>query len=121
MTFLALDVLTGGRGGLGVSYLVAPERVAVTIGGHRMPGVAVRLVRLVGMRHVAEAALLGATNSARLARLVGGVDVCHALTMVAVAVAAPRFRRLALAGLAEALALGLPTIAMARSWENGKR
>lgn len=88
----------------GAGLLLAPDRMLGLV-GDRSPEVE-RLTRLLGARHVAEAATLVATRGTRPPpRWPVAMDAVHALSMLALAAIAPRHRRAALtsAGIAAGL------------------
>jgi hypothetical protein len=97
------------RAGLGAVAVTRPRWLGTQLNGGRIPPLAVRLVALFGVRHLGEALVTAKTQSEPLARLVGGVDLVHGMTMAALAIASPRYRRLALIALAEATSVGLIT------------
>lgn len=99
------------RAAWGAVLLIAPGSVVRMLPeqptGRRVRDVA----RLLGLRHLAQAAILRRTRSPGWRRAGVAVDAVHAISMLALARAAPRHRGLA---LADAAAAGLFTAAGAR-------
>jgi hypothetical protein len=62
-------------------------------------------VRVLGARHVLEAAVMAAEHERRPPRWMIGVDAAHAASMLALAALSPRLRRDALASAASASVL----------------
>jgi hypothetical protein len=92
---------------LGALELVAPGVLLRRVGvrGDQEPARAV--VRLLGTRHLLQAAVTVARATPRT-RLIGAVvDAAHALTMYALAAGSTRYRRAALTSAATATALAL--------------
>jgi len=56
-------------------------------------------VRALGLRHIAESALLAAIPTREALRLCAAVDTVHAITMLAPAVLTPPYRRAACVSL----------------------
>ncbi len=105
-------LLIGMHGAWGALLMLAPGRAT----GHTRPaaGPALRAVtRILGGRHVAEAALMARRPGDPPPGWAVGVDATHAASMLALALASPRLRRAALrsatmAGLLAAVAAGQP-------------
>ena len=90
MTVRAESVLAGVRAGYGVIQLAAPRWSAEQqLGGPLDPG-AQQVVRVLGARQVLQAGLALAFPDEPVLGLGVGVDALHALSMVPLAVAAPR-------------------------------
>lgn len=98
-----MSILSLIRAAFGISLLVRPQLAA---GQLHVPldRRAALLARVLGARHVLQAALVGGRRSQRLGAAVDGV---HAISMLAVAAADQGHRRVCLtnAGTATALAL----------------
>jgi hypothetical protein len=77
-----------------------------TAAGH---GQVLLAMRALGVRNLAEAALLVARPSVRLRRAIAAVDAGHAVSMITVALARQRHRRVCVASAAVAVALALVT------------
>ena len=103
------------RLGVGLADLLATPAVARTCGvdaSHQGPAVAV--IRVLGARHLAQAALEALVPDRRV-RLAGiGVDLAHAASMVALAAWSPAGRRPALTSATVATSLaGLSAVGLA--------
>ena len=84
--------------------LAAPDRVLRAGGGRDTP--AVRLaVRILGARHLAEAAVLARAHGGRPLRRIVDIDLIHAASMFGLAAISPAMRRDALLSAASACAL----------------
>lgn len=95
------------RAGWGLALLSAPERVVAGM-GVAAPDARARLVaRVLGARHVAQAVVTLARPTPRCLRWGGVVDLTHAGTGVALAVADARYRRAALTDAAIATGFGV--------------
>lgn len=100
---IAARMVGGGQLVLGLAMVVAPDRVArASAGGSATAPAAI--VRVLGLRQAGQ----GALNLLRPSRagldLGAGVDATHLASMIALAVAAPRYRRTAAVSGAIALA-----------------
>ena len=85
----------------GAALLCAPG-AALRLGTGRSPGPRARTVtRVLGARHLVQAAVTMWRPRAAVLAAGAGVDACHAASMLALAAADPRSRR---AGLADAVA-----------------
>ncbi len=73
-------------------------------GGIDSPGVRTA-ERILGARHLVEALILSRDGKARPRRIVAGIDVLHALSMLILAAQSPRLRRDALLSAASASGL----------------
>ena len=101
----AKRALLCARGLLGVSLLVAPGRGIALLAGRASRTRERRFVRLLGLRHVAQAVLMSRTDDRR-AQLAGvGVDALHGATMAGLAIVSPTERRPACASALVALLL----------------
>jgi hypothetical protein len=96
MTMRAESVLASVRAGYGVVQLAAPRWSAEQQLGGPLDSGAQQVVRVLGARQVLQAGLALAFPDEPLLGLGVGVDALHALSMVPLAVAAPRWRRAAL-------------------------
>lgn len=91
------DRLEVVRGVYGLCQLIAPRFLAGTVLGARMkPPSMVVIIRALGARHVVQSVGTIVLDSSRVRRVGGAVDVLHALSMIAVGIARPQHRRLAL-------------------------
>jgi hypothetical protein len=96
MTMRAESVLASVRAGYGAVQLATPRWSAEQqLGGPLDPG-AQQVIRVLGARQVLQAGLALAFPDEPLLGLGVGVDALHALSMVPLVVAAPRWRRAAL-------------------------
>ena len=112
MTVRAETVLAGVRAGCGAIQLAVPGYSAEQRLGGPLDAATLRVVRVLGARQVTQAGLALAFPAEPLAGLGIGVDALHALSMIPLVVAAPRWRRPALvSGLTAAAfaAVGLLT------------
>lgn len=103
----------------GAYELGQARTTASAMAGHPSDRVADRVVRVLGMRHLAQAALT--VNADPVAHLLGGaVDVTHSASMVLLAMLSRKRRRGALASAAIALAFGIAEAVVAVS-RSGRR
>jgi hypothetical protein len=96
MTARAETVLAGVRAGYGVVQVALPGYSAEELLGGPLDATTVRVVRVLGARQLAQAGLALAFPAEPLLGLGVGVDALHALSMVPLALATPRWRRPAL-------------------------
>ena len=96
MTVGAETVLAGVRAGYGVIQLALPGYSAEQQLGGPLDPATLRVVRVLGARQVTQAGLALAFPAEPLLGLGVGVDALHALSMVPLALATPRWRRPAL-------------------------
>ncbi|TSD99467.1 hypothetical protein FOS14_11810 [Skermania sp. ID1734] len=80
---------------LGTAELGRPQAFTQRLAPDANPTTAAVVLRVLGARHVVQGAISARVGDRALYRLGAGVDVLHALSMVAVAVASPRWRRAA--------------------------
>jgi hypothetical protein len=83
------------RTGWAVTLLLVPERL-LRIGGQAPPPAAISVVRVLGIRHLLQAAVSAVAPVASVAALGAVVDTVHTGTCAALAVVSPRWRRAAL-------------------------
>lgn len=104
MTRLRADDL---RMVLGAADVLAAPAVALVEGGHRPDRPAVAVVRVLGLRQLAQGALTRAVGGGRAHRIGCMVDVLHATSMVLLGVLDRKRRRAAMvqAGIAAAFAV----------------
>jgi hypothetical protein len=102
MTSRGPEALCAARACYGAALILAPR---AALGGPALgadePG-SVPIARLLGVRHLAEAAVLFRRADRRLLLAGAGVDCLHAASMLALAAISPSRRRLAVAGAASA-------------------
>jgi hypothetical protein len=96
VTARAATLLAGVRAGYGAVQLAVPGYSAEQRLGGPLDPATLRVVRVLGARQLAQAGLALAFPAEPLLGLGAGVDALHALSMVPVAAAAPRWRRPAL-------------------------
>jgi hypothetical protein len=96
VTLRAETVLASLRAGYGAVQLAVPGYSAEQQLGGPLDPATLRVVRVLGARQVVQAGLALAFPAEPLLGLGVGVDALHALSMVPVAAAAPRWRRPAL-------------------------
>ena len=92
----AETLLAGVRAGYGAVQLAVPGYSAEQRLGGPLDPTTQRVVRVLGARQVTQAGLALAFPAEPLAGLGIGVDALHALSMIPLVVAAPRWRRPAL-------------------------
>ena len=94
--------LTAFRTALGAVLLWRPSRLVTAAGGHPDDRTTRALARILGVRHLVQAAVF---RRGRRACLGAAVDAAHLASLLVVAACRPRWRRVALtdAGLAAAL------------------
>jgi hypothetical protein len=109
--------LTYAHAGYGALLLAAPRLLAHAAPGGNRDRKTVAFARLLGARHLAEAAILGRRRSARWLLLGAAVDAAHAVTMAGVAVTTSSRRPLASANAVVALAFAAAGARAARSSE----
>jgi hypothetical protein len=90
----ALEVVRGVQGTI---LLVAPDAVLRRVAGGRADAPVRRVTRVLGARNLAEALVLRSHGTRRWLLAASTVDAVHATSMVALALADPRRRRVALA------------------------
>ena len=93
----------GGQLVLGLAMIGAPDRVARASAGRSRTAPSA-VVRVLGVRQAGQGALNLLRPSRTALELGAGVDATHLASMVALAVAAPRYRRTAVISGAIALA-----------------
>jgi hypothetical protein len=102
---LPMATLIGVRLVAGTALLIAPGRVLGDLPHREIKGAARAFARVLGARHLVEAAVLWRDHTHRWVLLGAGVDATHAATMLALAVVRPDERRLALTNAITAAAL----------------
>jgi hypothetical protein len=96
VTVRAQALLAGVRAGYGAVQLAVPAWSAEQQLGGPLDRTTTRVVRALGARQVTQAGLALAFPAEPLPGLGVGVDALHALSMLPLAIAAPRWRRPAL-------------------------
>jgi hypothetical protein len=96
MTIRAETALASIRAGYGLIQLALPRYSAEQQLGGPLDSATLRVVRVLGARQVTQAGLALAYPAEPLLGLGVGVDALHALSMVPLALATPRWRRPAL-------------------------
>lgn len=109
-----LGVLQLIRGVLGVAYLALPGRMTAVLGAGES-GTAVRVARILGARHGAQALATAGHPPGTVLALGAEVDAAHAVTMLAVGMMSRRWRRPAVRDALIAAALAAGGLAAARS------
>ncbi len=97
--------LTAVRTLWGTVLLVVPEAILQDLPHERVDRPARVVARVLGLRHLTEAAVTGRRNSSTLIRAGAIVDAIHATTFAALAALRPDRRKLALTNVATASAL----------------
>jgi hypothetical protein len=92
----AQTLLAGVRAGYGAVQLATPAWSAEQLLGGPLDPAALRVVRVLGARQLAQASLALAFPAGPWLGLGAGVDAMHALSMVGLAATGPRWRRPAL-------------------------
>ncbi len=110
--------VTAGRAGYGAVLLLAPQGTLAWLSGQPCDPTTIRVARVLGLRELAQAAVLR-SHSGRGWQLAGaGVDALHGASMLAVAAAGKRrYRTLALANARTAGLLALTCLVQARGAE----
>ncbi len=100
----------------GALLVLEPARVLQTVSHQRADRGAVLFARVLGARHIAQAAVSGSRRGSSRRWVVAGaaLDATHASTMLALALLAPDRRRLALINVATATAFALAGVREAR-------
>lgn len=98
------SALTLTRAAWGAALVVAPQRVIRATGHRQPPEHAVVVARLLGLRHLGQAAAAADIGTPVTGALSAAVDAIHAVTAAALAAADSSWRRLA--ALDAALAAG---------------
>jgi hypothetical protein len=80
------------RVGWAGALLLAPERLLRVAGGEPVPPAAVAVVRVLGARHLMQAAVSAAVPTGPVAGLGAVVDALHAASCVGLAAISPRWR-----------------------------
>ena len=114
MTLRAETVLATLRAGYGAVQLAVPGYSAEQQLGGPLDPATLRVVRVLGARQVVQAGLALAFPAGPLLGLGVGVDALHALSMVPVVAAAPRWRRPALVSGLTAAAFAVAGVLAAR-------
>ncbi len=84
------------RAGWGAALLLAPEPLLRAGGRAPVPAAAVAAARVLGVRHLLQAAASAVAPTAPVVGLGAVVDTLHTGSCVGLAVASPRWRRVAL-------------------------
>jgi hypothetical protein len=100
-----MAALIGLRAVAGAALLIAPGAILGDLPHRRIDGAARSFARILGVRHLVEAAVLWRDHTHRWVLLGAGVDATHAATMLALTVLRPDARRLALTNAVTASAL----------------
>lgn len=106
-----LRVLSPARAAIGAARLTLPALSLPGINASRLGGGGRKVVRVLGARQLAQAALTGRTPTPAVLWLGAEADAAHVATMVGVAVYSRRYRR---AALGDAVVSG--TLAAAGAW-----
>jgi hypothetical protein len=107
--------LTAVRAVLGAAELLAPRALTRVALGTALDGGGLAAVRVLGARHLAQAAAGGADPGRTATRLGATVDALHAASMLALAAADRRWRRAALTSASVAGALAVAGVVRASS------
>ncbi len=91
------------RGGYGVFLVAAPDRALRVLSGRPSTGGTRAVVRVLGLRQVAQAVVTAAVPEPVVWKVGAAVDVAHGLSAVGLAVAEPGWRR---AGITVSLVAG---------------
>jgi hypothetical protein len=97
----------------GSVLLLAPHVIAGALPHEQVDGRVVAFARLLGARHLLEAAIIGRRNRPAWILAGSAVDATHAATMIGLAVARPNRRPLALANAIAAGAIAVAGAAQA--------
>jgi len=96
--------IAAGHAVLGAVLLLRPRTAARRAGGAHRPVPPAWLVRLLGARSVVQAAATALAPGAPVLIAGAAVDATHALSMLPVVIASPRYRRVAAVSSAAAFA-----------------
>jgi hypothetical protein len=107
--------LSAVRIALGATELLAPRALTRAVLGTPLDGVGLGAVRVLGARHLAQAASCAAVPSPTASRLGAAVDALHAASMLALAAFDRRYRRAALTSAAVAGGLAVAETVRASS------
>lgn len=106
--------LTAVRAGWGAVLVLCPAAVAGAAAGGPVDGRAVTATRILGARHLLEAAIVAHHPMPAVTAAVASVDAVHAFTMSALAIADPQRRRLAATSALAAAGLAVAVACSAR-------
>jgi hypothetical protein len=109
-----MRVLTAVRSALALTYLTAPRWIPRLVIGVGLDRRASTLVRILGLRQLIEAVVAAGIPSPLTLKISGVVDALHAGSMLALAAADDRRRKIALADAALAGSLCAAAWAQAR-------
>lgn len=112
----SLRLLTAVRALWGTVLLGAPVAVLRDLPHERIDRPARMVARVLGVRHLTEAAVTGRRNSSTLIRAGAIVDAIHAATFAALAALRPDRRKLALTNVATASALAAAGVIESRRY-----
>jgi hypothetical protein len=99
----ALTVMAAARAGWGAALLIAPSAILAAVTAREPVTAQCRAARVLGIRHLGQAALSLARPTAATMRLGTGIDALHAATCFGAALLLPGWRPAALADSAEAV------------------
>lgn len=97
----------------GAALVCCPGPLLSAVAGRPAGRPEKRILRVLGIRHVIQAAVSAAVPSAWVLRAGAGVDALHAATCVGLAVADPRWRRAATVSGVSATAFAAAGLALA--------
>ena len=106
-----MTCFTIGRAALGATQLSAPNLIAAKLFQQSLSANTQAVVRLLGARHLAQAAITATIPSRRVLMAGAAVDALHAATMIAAAID-QRCRRVALADAATAAGLAIAGLSL---------
>jgi hypothetical protein len=110
-----VTALTALRSALAVTYLTAPRWIPGFVIGVRLDRRTCAVVRILGLRQLIEAVVVAVIPSPLTLKVSSAVDGLHAGSMLALAAADDRRRKIALADAALASSLSAAAWAQARS------
>jgi hypothetical protein len=102
------------RGVWGTALLLAPHAVLGAVAHGRVPAAAGRVLRALGVRHLAQAALLARRPTAGVFALAAVTDALHASSALAMAAADRRWRTASALDAVVAAGFGLAAARQAR-------
>ena len=109
----AMRPLTRLRVAYGVVLVLTPRLLTGALMHREIDARAIALARVLGLRHLLEAAIVGRRAGPRWTLVGAAVDATHSATMICFAVARPRWRPLAIASACTASAIAAVEISEA--------
>ena len=102
-----LAAVAAARAGWGTALVLAPGALLAAVTGREVTPAQRRTARVLGIRHLGQAAVSVARPTQATARLGTAIDAAHAATCLGAALFLPRWRQAAIAESAEAVVFAL--------------